>query len=152
LEQQLVVFSLDKEFYGLDIDSVEGIIKLQAITKMPNTPAYIEGVINLRGSVIPVIDLRKRFGLPTIETTPDTRIINVFLGSTKVGMIVDGVSEVIRIPDESVVPPPSMISSVDTAFIRAIAKVDERMITLLDLSQILNRDQQAIVEKIVEPK
>mgnify|MGYP000912368738 FL=1 len=152
MEQQLVVFSLDKEFYGLDIDSVEGIIKLQAITKMPNTPAYIEGVINLRGSVIPVIDLRKRFGLPTIETTPDTRIINVFLGSTKVGMIVDGVSEVIRIPDESVVPPPSMISSVDTAFIRAIAKVDERMITLLDLSQILNRDQQAIVEKIVEPK
>jgi len=152
LEQQLVVFSLDKEFYGLDIDSVEGIIKLQAITKMPNTPAYIEGVINLRGSVIPVIDLRKRFGLPTIETTPDTRIINVFLGSTKVGMIVDGVSEVIRIPDESVVPPPSMISSVDTAFIRAIAKVDERMITLLDLSQILNRDQQAIVEKIIEPK
>ena len=152
MEQQLVVFSLDKEFYGLDIDSVEGIIKLQAITKMPNTPAYIEGVINLRGSVIPVIDLRKRFGLPTIETTPDTRIINVFLGSTKVGMIVDGVSEVIRIPDESVVPPPSMISSVDTAFIRAIAKVDERMITLLDLSQILNRDQQAIVEKIIEPK
>jgi purine-binding chemotaxis protein CheW len=148
MEQQLVVFELANEHYGLDISAVEGIIKMQAITKMPQAPSFVEGVTNLRGTVVPVIDLRKRFGLPAFERTKDTRIVNVYMDKTKIGMIVDGVSEVLRIPEESIEPTPPMVSNVNTAFIRGIAKLDERLVTLLDLSKVLSLEEQAALTKI----
>lgn len=148
MEQQLVVFELANEHYGLDISAVEGIIKMQAITKMPQAPSFVEGVTNLRGTVVPVIDLRKRFGLPAFEHTKDTRIVNVYMDKTKIGMIVDGVSEVLRIPEESIEPTPPMVSNVNTAFIRGIAKLDERLVTLLDLSKVLSLEEQAALTKI----
>lgn len=152
MEEQFVIFNLAKEYYGLDIASVEGIIKLQTITKMPKSPEYVEGVINLRGTVVPVIDLRKRFGLPQIEMTKDTRIVNVYMGKTKVGMIVDAVSEVIRVPEDAIEPPPSMVAGVDISFIKGIAKLDDRLVTLLDLNRILSRDEQNAMEKITSVK
>jgi purine-binding chemotaxis protein CheW len=148
LEQQFVIFSLADEHYGLDIASVEGIIKQQAITKMPRTPDYVEGVINLRGMVVPVINLRKRFGLLQIERTNETRIVNVYMGKTKVGMVVDSVSEVIRVPEDAIEPPPPMVSGVDASFIRGIAKLEDRLVTLLDLNRILSQAEQAAVEQI----
>ena len=147
MEQQLVIFDLGGEHYGLDISTVEGIIKMQAITKMPQAPVFVEGVTNLRGTVVPVIDLRKRFSLPSLEHTKDTRIVVVYMEKTKIGMIVDGVSEVLRIPEESIEPTPPMVSNVNTAFIRGIAKLEGRLVTLLDLSKVLSHEEQAVLLK-----
>jgi purine-binding chemotaxis protein CheW len=127
---------------------VEGIIKMQAITKMPQAPAFVEGVTNLRGTVVPVIDFRKRFSLPVLEHTKDTRIVVVYMEKTKIGMIVDGVSEVLRIPEESIEPTPPMVSTVNTAFIRGIAKLEGRLVTLLDLTRVLSYDEQTNLTKI----
>lgn len=142
MEFQLVVFELAKEHYGVDIASVESIIKMQAITVVPHAPAFVEGVTNLRGSVLPVIDLRKRFGLVQEETGKDSRIVVISIGGVKVGMIVDAVSEVLRVPEEAVEPPPPMVTSVDTAFITGIAKMDQRLVTLLDLGRVLSLQEQ----------
>lgn len=148
MEQQLVIFNLDSEYYGLDIAKVEGIIKIQEITKMPKAPSFVEGVTNLRGMVVPVIDLRKRFSLPPQELTRESRIVIVHMGNTKVGMMVDGVSEVLRVPEEAIEQTPPMISTVDTAFIMGIAKLDERLVTLLDLERVLNLSEIKAVEKL----
>jgi purine-binding chemotaxis protein CheW len=147
MEQQLVVFELANEQYGLDISTVEGIIKMQAITKMPQALMFVEGVTNLRGTVVPVIDLRKRFGLQALEHNRDTRIVVVFMNKTKIGMIVDGVSEVLRIPEESIEPTPPMVSSVNSAYIRGIAKLENRLVTLLDLTKVLSPEEQAVLLK-----
>ncbi len=122
MEHQLVVFELGKEHYGVDISAVEAIIKMQPITVVPHTPHFVEGVTNLRGSVLPVIDLRKRFNIAQDEISKNSRIVVIVLGKTKVGMIVDGVSEVLQIQEESIEPTPSMITSVDTTFITGIAR------------------------------
>ena len=112
MEQQLVVFELASESYGINIAVVESVIKLQDITQLPHTPTFVKGVTNLRGSVLPVIDLRIRFELDTFEATKQTRIIIVTMGSIKVGVIVDGVSEVLRVSDELIEPLPPMANSV----------------------------------------
>ncbi len=147
MEKQLVVFELGKEHFGVDIGAVESIIKMQAITVVPHAPGFVEGVTNLRGVVLPVVDLRKRFGLQAGEgdgkAEGHRRIVVVALGAMKVGMIVDAVSEVLRIPEESIEPPPPMVTSVDTAFITGIAKVADRLIILLELSKVLSAAETA---------
>src|SRR5512132_2267440 len=112
MEHQLVVFELAKEFYGIDIAVVESIIKMQTITQLPQTHTFIMGVTNLRGTVLPVIDLRMRFGLETQADTRQTRIIIVTMGKVKVGVMVDAVSEVLRISEETIEPIPAMVSSI----------------------------------------
>ena len=139
--QQIVVFELANEHYGLDISAVEGIIKMQSITKMPQAPHFIEGITNLRGVVVPVMDLRRRFGLPTTEWTKETRIVVVFMNGRKVGMIVDGVSQVLRIQDDQIEPPPPMVTSNNSALNKGIAKLENRLIILLDLSKVLSLDE-----------
>ena len=150
MENQLVVFMLAKEHYGVRIAAVESIIKLQPITAVPCSPAFVEGVTNLRGRVLPVIDLRKRFGLPAEESTKDTRIVVVEMNSTLVGMIVDAVSEVLRVPAESVEPPSPIMTTVDSAFITGIAKVGERLIILLDLEKVLSPEEKADLQ-VLQP-
>lgn len=143
MEQQLVIFDLANEHYGVGITAVEGIIKMQAITKVPHAPPFVEGVTNLRGEVLPVIDLHKRFGLDATEVdSKNTRIVVVELAGQKVGMIVDAVSEVLRVPEEAIEPPSPIVTTVDSAFIRGIAKVGERLIILLDLGRILTQHEQ----------
>jgi len=138
MERHLVVFGLGKENYGVDISAVEAIIKMQPITVVPHTPHYVEGVTNLRGAVLPVIDLRKRFGLELDEISKNSRIVVIVLGKMKVGMIVDGVSEVLQVPEDAIEPTPSMITSVDTTFITGIAKLENKLVILLDLSKVLS--------------
>jgi purine-binding chemotaxis protein CheW len=150
MENQLVVFMLAKEHYGVRIAVVESIIKLQPITAVPCSPAFVEGVTNLRGRVLPVIDLRKRFGLPAEESTKDTRIVVVEMNGTLVGMIVDAVSEVLRVPAESVESPSPIITTVDSAFITGIAKVGERLIVLLDLEKVLSPEEKTEL-KVLQP-
>ena len=136
-EQQLVVFDLPTEAYGVDIGAVREIIRLQDITKVPRTPEFVEGVINLRGKVIPVVDLRKRFGLPAEEESKENRIVAVDIGAQDIGVIVDAVTEVLRIATESVEPPASVIITADSEYLLGIAKLDSRLIILLDLEQVL---------------
>jgi purine-binding chemotaxis protein CheW len=143
MEKQLVIFELANEFYGVDIAAVEGIIKMQPITVVPHAPPFVVGVTNLRGAVLPVMDLRKRFGLPAQAETKDSRIVTVVMGSLKVGIVVDGVSEVLRIPDEAIEPPSPLVTTVETTFLQGIAKVAERLIILLDLSKVLTLQEQA---------
>jgi purine-binding chemotaxis protein CheW len=143
MENQLVVFNLANEDYGVDIATVDGIVKMQQVTPVPHAPSFVEGITNLRGEVLPVIDLRKRFGLPVGETTKDTRIVNVDIDGTKVGMVVDAVSEVLRVAEEDIEPPSPIVTTLDSAFITGIAKVDKRLIILLDLIKVLSTKEQA---------
>jgi purine-binding chemotaxis protein CheW len=148
MEQQLVIFELANEFYGINIAVVESIIKMQAITQLPQTPAYVKGVTNLRGSVLPVIDLRNRFGLDAREDTRQTRIIIVTMGSIKVGVVVDGVSEVLRVSDELIEPLPPMVNSVNSVFLKGIVRLENRLIILLELGKVLDLNEQQALEAL----
>lgn len=149
MEHQLVVFELANELYGIHIAMVESIIKVQAITQLPQTPAYVKGVTNLRGTVLPVVDLRIRFGLEAQTETRQTRIIIVTMGSIKVGIMVDGVSEVLRITDESVEPLPSMVNSVNSEFLKGIVRLEDRLIILLDVQKVLDVQEQEALTAMV---
>lgn len=141
-ELQLVSFNLDSEEFGVDIGVVQEIVRMPEITKVPRSPEFVEGVVNLRGKIIPVVDLRKRFGLPVTEATKSTRIIVVAVSGRTIGMIVDGVSEVMRISSEAVEPTPEMVaSSVDATYLKGIAKLDGRLLILLDLNLVLSSDE-----------
>lgn len=137
MELQLVVFRLANEFFGIDIASVESIVKMQDITRLPQTPDFLEGIINLRGKILPVVDLRKRLNLPAVGKTLESRIVITSFSITTIGLIVDNVEEVIGIDDSLIEPPPSITSSVDIEFIRGIAKAGKMLILLLDLEKVL---------------
>ncbi len=143
-EKQLVVFDLADETYGVDIGSVREIIRIQEITKVPRTPDYVEGVINLRGKVIPVIDLRKKFGFEKAEVTKDTRIVVVDINGADIGVVVDAVTEVLRLSSDAVEPPTGVITTAESDYLLGIAKLESRLIILLDLQKaLLNIDVQA---------
>lgn len=146
--QQLVVFSLGDEMYGVDIYRVREIIRVPAITRVPRAPEYVEGVINLRGGVIPVIDLRKRFGMEKGEESAERRIVVSELGNQTVGMVVDGVSEVLEVDEAEIDPPSEYVMTVDSQYITGIVK-REKLIILLDLEKVLEvsrRDDKAVAE------
>ncbi len=140
---QLVTFRLGNEEFSVDILKVQEIIRLMELTRVPKAPEFIEGVINLRGKVIPVMDLRKRFCMPAAEDTSEARIIVVELANTTVGFRVDGVSEVLRLPADTVEPPPTMVSGVETEYIRGVGKLDDRLIILLDVEKVLTEKDHA---------
>jgi len=141
-EEQLVVFELDGELYGVDISRVQEIDRIQSITVVPQVSSFIVGIINLRGHITPVVDLRTRFGLPAAQDTALTRIVVVKADSQWVGLVVDAVSEVLRVPGSAVEPPSALVTDAETAFLRGIAKLDDRLILLLDLDRILDKDFQ----------
>lgn len=134
---QLVTFRIGEEEFGVDILVVKEIIRLMQITMVPRAPEFIEGVINLRGKVIPVINMRTRFNKS--EHTPDesTRIVVMELGQKIVGFLVDGVSEVLRIPESTVEDPPPVVAGIGSEYIRGIGKLDNRLLILLDLDNLL---------------
>ncbi|RMF56643.1 MAG: purine-binding chemotaxis protein CheW [Calditrichaeota bacterium] len=137
---QLVSFRLGGEEFGVDILAVQEIIRMQEITQVPNSPHYIEGVINLRGKVIPVINLRKRLGLGMKEYDKSTRIIVVEMQDKIVGFIVDSVSEVLRVPASALEPPPQMVGNVQEDYITAVGKMKDSLLILLDLSKVIGED------------
>jgi purine-binding chemotaxis protein CheW len=139
---QLVTFRLGEEEYSLDILKVQEIIRHMELTRVPRTPEFVDGVINLRGKVIPVLDLRKRFGLAGSERTAETRIIVVDVDHITVGLKVDAVSEVLRLPSDRVDPPPSIVAGAESDYIKGVGKLDGRLIILLDVSRILTRMQR----------
>lgn len=146
-EEHLVVFKLAGESYGVDIGQVWEINEMQAITQVPQAPHFVEGVINLRGQITPVMDLRKRLGLPSRAHDRQTRIMVVQGGSQRLGLIVDSVHEVLTVPAEAVEPPSQLVTPVQEGFLRGIAKWEDRLIILFDLAQVLalqSEDQRAL--------
>lgn len=144
-ELQLVIFRLAKEEYGLPITKVQEINRLVPITKLPQTPVFMEGIINLRGRIIPVVDLRKRFQLAVTDYNDDSRIIIVEVAGQTVGVIVDAVNEVVRMPSANVEPPPPAFI-LDAKYIQGVGKLDGRLLILLEIDQILS-SQEAIALK-----
>lgn len=140
-EQQLVVFDLAQEAYGVDIGTVREIIRMQDVTSVPHRPDYVSGVINLRGRITPVVDLRKRFDLTEQEITRDSRIVVVDIDGDDIGMIVDSVTEVLRISTTQIEPPSTMIAAGGSDYIVGIAKLEERLVLLLDLGRVLTTAQ-----------
>ncbi len=140
-EEQLVVFELAGESYGVDIGAVNTIIRMQAITRVPRTPDYVEGIINLRGSIIPVIDLRKRFVLSAEDQTIASRIVVVEALGQMIGVVVDAVTETLSISSDAIEPPSPIVTSVDSTYVRGIGKLDNRLIILLDLDKVLSGNE-----------
>ena len=141
-EEQLVIFELANEVYGVDIGRVQEIIRMTSITRLPRAPEFVEGVINLRGKVIPVVDLNKRFGLAQGERTKASRIVVVDVSDHTIGMVVDAVSEVLRVPVNAIEPPSPVVTTIESDYIRGIAKVENRLIILLDLDKVLSWEEK----------
>jgi purine-binding chemotaxis protein CheW len=143
-EKQMVLFELGTETYGLDISAVHEIIRMQPITKVPKAPFYVEGVINLRGRVIPVIDIGKRFGFEKTENDKNNRIVVINVQDTTLGIIVDAVTEVIRVPEDSIDPVSDIVTAGESDYLQGIAKIGDKMIILLDLDKLLSRDRELV--------
>jgi purine-binding chemotaxis protein CheW len=135
---QLVTFHVDEEEFGVGILDVREINRMMEITRVPHAPEFVEGVINLRGQVIPVVDLRKRFGLGVVEHDKNTRIVVVELGEVVVGFLVDSVSEVLRVVQSAVEPPPPIVGGIDREYIEGVVKLDDRLLILLNLHRLLS--------------
>ncbi|MGE5620225.1 MAG: chemotaxis protein CheW [Sphingomonadaceae bacterium] len=147
-EEQLVIFELANEVYGVDIGRVQEIIRMTTITRIPRAPEFVEGVINLRGKVIPVVDLKKRFGLEQGDRTKASRIMVVDVGDHTIGMVVDAVSEVLRVSTSAVEPPSPVVTTIESDYIRAIAKLEGRLIILLDLDKVLTWDEKRKLREV----
>jgi purine-binding chemotaxis protein CheW len=137
-EEQVVVFELGSEQYGVAIGQVREVIRLPAITAVPRAPAHVHGVINLRGRVIPVIDLRARLGLPDDGRRPAARLVVVEVGGVTVGTAVDAVSDVVRVPRSTVEPAGATTLADEPVHVRGVARLDDRRVTLLDLTRIFD--------------
>lgn len=145
---QLVGFILGNEGYGVDIQKVQEINRILEITRVPRTPEFVMGVINLRGNVIPVINLRQRFGLPLKDNDKNVRIIIIEVQNKIIGILVDAVSEVLRIPASTIEPPPDIVAGVDSKYIKGVGKLQDRLLILLDLDKILSHAQMSKLEEV----
>ncbi len=137
---QFVTFTLNNEEYAVDILSVQEINRITEITQVPNSEDYVEGVVNLRGKVIPIINLRTKFGFEEKPKDDSSRIIIMEINNITNGLIVDAVSEVLRIPSSIIEPTPPMSSEQNGQFIRGIAKLDNRLIILLDINKLIGAE------------
>ncbi|MDD5284429.1 MAG: chemotaxis protein CheW [Desulfuromonadaceae bacterium] len=140
---QLVSFRLDQEEYGVDVLKVREIIRMPMVTRVPNTPFYVEGVINLRGKVVPIICVRKKFGLTESENDKQTRIMVMDMDGELMGFIVDAVSEVIRISGSEIQPSPAMVAGgIDQECISGVINQADRLLVLLNLERMFSRDEK----------
>ena len=141
-EEQFVGFRVENEEFGVNIQQVQEIIWLPEITKVPRAPYFVEGIVNLRGSVLPVLDIRKRFGLPATPATDSTSIVVVDIDGHKTGVVVDAVSEVLRFSRDAIEPPPPIVKGVDASFVKGVGKLKggQRMLIILELSRVLSME------------
>ncbi len=142
--RQMVSFHLGAEIYGVEITKVREIILMCEITEVPQTPHYVRGLINLRNTVIPVIDLRTRFGLPTMEQSQDSRILVIHIGQKMVGIVVDGVDEVLRISTDQIAPTPDTVVSMGNEYLNGLVKMENQILILLDIDKILGDDREVL--------
>ncbi len=144
---QLVIFKLENEDYGLSISKVQEINRMVAVTKLPQTPDFMEGIINLRGRVIPVVDLRKRFGFTEKEYQDATRIMVVDISGQTLGLVVDAVNEVVKIAGDCIEPPPQSFV-MNAQFVQGIAKLADRLVILLDIDRILTSQENVMLKEV----
>lgn len=148
---QLVIFQLGGEEFGVEIMQVQEIIRMPDITRIPQSPEYVEGVINLRGKIIVVINLDTKFDLHSKKIDDDSRIIIVEVGDNVVGMVVDSVSEVLRLSTSNVEPAPEIISAkIKADYLKGVGKLDDRLLILLDLERVLSDDEMSQLESVSE--
>ncbi len=147
---QVVSFRLDKEEYGLNIMDVQEIILVGEITEIPEVPEYVRGLINLRGKVIPIVDLRVRFGLSAAEPSEDTRIIVSNNGSITFGIVVDAVNEVLRIEQDQIDPPPKGMSNANSDYLLGLVKMKEKIMILLDINKIMSSEEKEVLSVTAE--
>ncbi|ASS75629.1 chemotaxis protein CheW [Tumebacillus algifaecis] len=140
-EIKVIVFSLVDEEYGVEVAQVRSIEKMQNITRVPRTPDFVIGVINLRGVVTPVIDLKTRFSLGQADYTESTRIIIVAVEDMEVGLIVDAANDVIDIPINSIEQPPAVVGGIKASYLRGVAKLDGRLLVMLNLDKVLSNEE-----------
>jgi len=145
---QLVSFNIGGEEFGVDILKVQEINRMLEVTRVPNAPEYVDGVINLRGKVIPIIDLRRRFQMERKEPDKNTRIVVVELQGKVVGFVVDAVREVLRIPKSVTEPPPPIVAGVNAEYITAVGKLEDRILILLDLEKVLSTEERGKFETL----
>ncbi|HHY10531.1 MAG TPA: purine-binding chemotaxis protein CheW [Firmicutes bacterium] len=151
-ERQLVVFRLHNEEFGVEITDVREIVKPRHITRLPHVDDFIEGVTNLRGEVIPVICLRKRFGLEAQENTQETRIIILEVNDKLVGFIVDAVTETLRLAEDAIEPPPTSIAGLRADYLAGVGKLNDRLLILLEVGKILTSSEQIQLESLPTEK
>jgi purine-binding chemotaxis protein CheW len=148
-EIKVIVFKLGHEEYGIEVDKVRTIERMAPITRVPKTPPFVKGVMNLRGVVIPVIDLRGRFGLPETEPTDDSRIVIVAVNDLEVGFIVDSANDVLDVSEDAIDNPPEVVGGIKAKYLRGVAKIGEdRLLILMNLSEVLNRSEIIQLEQI----
>ena len=143
---QLVSFRLAEEEYGIEITTIREIILMGEITRVPQTPHYVKGLINLRSTVIPVIDLRARFGLPEEELTDESRIMVMNVGTKTIGIVVDAVSEVLRVTQDQMAPPPPTVAGLGQEYLTGLVKLEDRLLILLDVEKLLGREDTAALD------
>jgi purine-binding chemotaxis protein CheW len=152
---QLVGFRLDNEHYAIAITKIQEIILMKPITRIPQVPDFLEGLINLRGSVIPIVNLRKRFGLPPREVDDETRTIVVNIHDKTVGCIVDAVTQVMRINRDQIQPPPLSVLAVSHQYIAGLARLEDRLLIILDIERLFDEQNSVVTgqwsEKSSEP-
>jgi len=148
---QIVGFRIGDETYGVRISAVREIVRVPAITAVPNAPDYIEGVINLRGKIIPVMDLRKRFGINNVEPNKKNRILVVELENKVLGLIVNSASEVLKIPPSDIEMPNTMFQEGEVSYVTGVGKLHGRLVILLDIGKLLQRGELRRLEQAVEP-
>jgi len=147
--QQLVAFKLSDEEYGVEITQVQEIVRMSEITRIPGMPDFIEGVMNLRGKIIPVIDLRKRFLLPGKAVDDKSRIVVVNVSGQIIGLIVDSVSEVINLSEGQITPIPSTIAAIDAEYLDGVVNIlEKRMVILLNLEKLLSDIAKIAIERL----
>jgi purine-binding chemotaxis protein CheW len=141
-EMKVIVFTLAQEEYGIEVDKVRTIERMVPITRVPKTPVFVKGVINLRGIVLPVIDLRGRFGLPETELTENSRIIIVAANDLEVGFIVDSANDVLDVMSDAIENPPEVLGGIKAKYLSGVAKIGEnRLLILLNLVEVLSRNE-----------
>ncbi|HLA83161.1 MAG TPA: chemotaxis protein CheW [Thermoguttaceae bacterium] len=145
---QLVSFRLGQEEYGIEITKVQEIILLGDITRVPQTPDYIKGLINLRNMVIPIVDLRLRFGLSEATPTVDTRIMVINVQGKTIGIVVDAVSEVLRVPKDQIAPPPPTVAGLGREYLIGLVRLEHRLLILLDVNYLLTKEEAMSLEAV----
>jgi purine-binding chemotaxis protein CheW len=146
---QLVTFEVGGEEFAVPILSVHEINRMMEITRVPRSPEFVEGVINLRGKIIPVVDLRKRFGVDHEHDTNDTRVVVVEVAGRVIGFTVDRVNEVLRIGAHIVEPPPAMVAGIDSDYVEGVGKLEDRLLILLDLQKLFGSGELAQIDAAV---
>jgi purine-binding chemotaxis protein CheW len=149
-EIKVIVFALANEEYGIEVEKVKTIERMMPMTRVPKTYEFVKGVINLRGVVVPVIDLRGRFGLPESAYTDNSRIVIISVNEMEVGMIVDSANDVIDVDSDQIQDPPEIVGGIRAKYLRGVAKVGERLLVLLNLKEVLSKGEIIKLEELEE--